>query len=1098
MALLILSMSPSSFGQAGREAGGEVLIPGGEGFIRSVLGMAPRDLDRYGQGFLVEVVNQLSQPTALNYPVRLRRAVDNLEDLRQFLAALDTKYGETVARLSAPGSDAYRRAEELLDYFGLRVREGDGVLRHERVDSEQATSRRRLLAQLGISLPVQMQLGATGQPIVLEIHDTMAAIPFGAAAWQQQVFEGDVGTENILRSFMADERARDILLAYAQMDRQTRELLYQEIGLRDLHQDSSWARGLRRLAPYLRAQNETLLLPGGDRAAWETILEPWNNTAELVRKASTAGGGRAAHLWRALSLIPEARAHYLLTLNGETEEERSRWASRLYLSIRLPEFGNPIRWPDDAAELFIDLRLDPGSGSLAWPGGARAWLAAFRRPEEALHDPGALDEMFQELAAQPDSGPLADSVLLLTLLVNFDPRGEVTPAIRGFLAVSEALRYQPGETAQRSVPLLYRSYDRFGRAYGFLTVPTPLSPLTVEKFVAYLHRIDSTERSALRVDTIRQHQATLILLHRLLANDVVPSAQRDSLLQRLFDIEIEPVAGPGMDAAEETATEQQSPRGTDYGTALIEYLRFDLIPAVGRKLVTEGWQGDPTDLRAVLVAGLVGQMPRAPLEVEGILFEYAPTINQSYLLERHLRQQQTPPVEMLFQLDAIIAQIGELPTSEEAAGRADLTTADHRRMSALAEQLEIHLEELRDQLPPGVLDDDTGEAPPVPIPRSRLFERGESLVQQLREGSPHPVAAISTRRAVTSFLGDALVGYVYALHMGDPDAVIYQRRYLSWLHRRGPEEIPGGMPLSLYGPWAPTKESRTTDGDHRLINSLYGVAGILGHWNLELALPPELTSVEPLAEEVWGSMLGDLHYPAFDRTPRGSVIRRHARGEAWIRAAVAARDPYVMAPSTTPGEAALESHTLAETLRPLLSPFEYQRFVDAVEAGNEQSAISLVSPGNRYLLARSVDGGDAGDPARVRWALDQVAGMPMGRSGDYLGLGHPPAVPQGEVGDDLRDPRLYTRLLDIRIRLAIELERQGLPAALGARLLTYAMAQVLSNARPLIVDRWRSILAALDKEITDRTVKGWILDMAFADELILPGEPMMPGSRQLP
>ena len=1091
-------MSPSSLGQAGREASGEVLIPGGEGFIRSMLGMAPRDLDRYGQGFLVEVVNQLSQPTALNHPARLRRALDDLEDLRQFLAGLDTKYGETVARLSTPDSDAHRRAVELLEYFGLRVREDSGALRHERVDSEQALGRRRLLAQLGISLPVQMQLGAAGQPILLEIHDTMATIPFGAAAWQQQVFEDDVGTEGILRSFIEDARARDILLAYAQMDRQTRELLYEEIGLRALHQDDSWARGLRRLAPYLRARDGALLLPGGDHAAWETILEPWNNTAELVKKASTAGGGRAAHLWRALSLIPMSRAQYLLTLNGETEEERNQWASRLYLSIRLPEFGDPIRWPDDVAELFVGLRLDPASGSLAWPGGARAWRAAFHRPEDFLHDPGALDEMLQELAAEPDSGPEADSVLLLTLLVSFDPRGEVTPAIRGFLAVSAALRYQPEETVRRAVPLLYRDYGRFGRAYGFLAVPTPLSPLTVEKFVPYLHRIDSVERSGLRIDTIRQHQATLILLHRLLANDVIPAAQRDSLLQRLFDIEIEPMEGSGMDAAEETATEEQSPRGIDYGTALLEYLRFDLIPAVGRKLVAEGWQGDPSDSRAVIVTGLVGQMPRATLEVEGILFEYAPTISQSYLLERHLRQQQTPPLEVLFQLDAIITEIGGLPTSVQAGVPVDLTPADRQRMSFLADQLQTYLAELRDQLPPGALDDDNDEAAPVPIPRSRLFDRGESLLQRLREESLHPVAAIDTRRAITSFLGDALVGYVYALHMGDPDAVIYQRRPLSWLHRRGPEEIPGGMPLSLYGPWAPTTESRATDGGHRLINSLYGVAGILGHWNLELALPPELTSVDPLAEEAWGSMLGDLHYPAFDRESRGRVIRRHARGEAWIRAAVAARDPYATAPFAAPGEAAVESHALAESLRPLMSPFEHQRFVDAVEAGNEQSAMNLVSPGNRYLLARSVDGGDAADPARVRWAIDQVAGMPLGRAGDYLGLGHPPDVPQGEVGDNLRDPRLYTRLLDIRVRLAVELEKLGLPSALGARLLTYAMAEVLSSAQPLVVDRWRGILDALDREITDRAVRSWILDMAFADELLLPGEPVMPGSRQRP
>jgi hypothetical protein len=263
-------------------------------------------------------------------------------------------------------------------------------------------------------------------------------------------------------------------------------------------------------------------------------------------------------------------------------------------------------------------------------------------------------------------------------------------------------------------------------------------------------------------------------------------------------------------------------------------------------------------------------------------------------------------------------------------------------------------------------------------------------------------------------------------------------------------------------------------------------------------LPDELASVDPLAEEAWGYMLGDLQYAAFDRETRGIVIRRHARGAAWIRAAVAARDPSLAAPFTSPGETAIEPHGLAETVRPLLTPFEHQRLTDSIEAGEEQLALRLVSPGNRYLLARSADGGDASAPARARWAIDQVAGMPIGRAGDYLGLGHPPDIPQGEVGDNLRDPRIYTRLLDIRIRLAVVLEEQGLPSALDARLLTYAMAEVLSHAPPVVVDRWRGILDALDRGISEQTVRRWILDMAFADELLLPGEPMPPDSRRYP
>jgi hypothetical protein len=93
------------------------------------------------------------------------------------------------------------------------------------------------------------------------------------------------------------------------------------------------------------------------------------------------------------------------------------------------------------------------------------------------------------------------------------------------------------------------------------------------------------------------------------------------------------------------------------------------------------------------------------------------------------------------------------------------------------------------------------------------------------------------------------------------------------------------------------------------------------------------------------------------------------------------------------------------------------------------------------------------------------------------------------VGDNLRDPHLYNRLLDIRIRLAIEVERAGLPSALAGRLLPLAMARVLSNSRQLAIDRWRGIVDALERELTGEALQAWILDLAFANELQLPGEP---------
>tara|TARA_B100000678_G_C18224564_1_gene508307 strand:- start:2209 stop:4092 length:1884 start_codon:yes stop_codon:yes gene_type:complete len=166
-----------------------------------------------------------------------------------------------------------------------------------------------------------------------------------------------------------------------------------------------------------------------------------------------------------------------------------------------------------------------------------------------------------------------------------------------------------------------------------------------------------------------------------------------------------------------------------------------------------------------------------------------------------------------------------------------------------------------------------------------------------------------------------------------------------------------------------------------------------------------------------------------------------------------------------------------------MHPHELQSFIDAVTAGNEDTALHLVSDGNRYLLTLGLDNYDADAPLEARWLIDQIVGMPQSRRGDYLGLMTPAAVPYGEAGDEVADPLLYSRIFDLRVRLAVLMEEQGLPATLHPRLLMSAMAHILSNMVPANWQPWRNILTAIDSEITEEALSQWVVDLAFADEL---------------
>ena len=1050
------------WGPSAAQPEGEVVVPGGTAFVRAVLGMVRPDPTSAGEtDFMVEMARHLSAPLVVDYERRLEELVEELRELRRVLAALEEKYGPVAASLSEPGSPGDQKARELLDFLGFRVREEGGRVQLQRGMGDRDARRRQLLGYLRVSVPVQSRLWAAGEPIELSVRDDRVPLLFGAAAWNEQVFEKEYSGEALFDAFVDDERARAVLAGYASTDRSTRELLFRDVGLRRLYRNRAIATGFIQTAAYLSSSERGLEFPGGDIDAWQAIVGGWSDLPELIEKLVTRDNGRPAHLWRALSLVPEARARYLLTLDRRTADDRARWARDLYGEIRMPDFGQPIRWPSDPAELFVRLRLRGDGTGIDWPGGGRAWLAALE-DDDPLGESGELERLLERFAAGNDSGADVDARILRALLDESDPSGARATAIQKFLAVTAAIRYQEIGIVRRAIPLLYRNYDRFGRAYGFFVTPTPLPAGTVESLIYHLQQVDRIERPEARVDALRKLQATLVLLHRLLLNDLLTNDDREALLASFLELPLATGAPgtvePGGGASRE-----------GYGTALTEWWRVGLIPALARGLRAQGWPGDPTNLRTVLVTALIGRIDASPIEVDGIDYSFQPASTHGRRMHLHLLQQEQPSFERLFRLDEIAAEL-------EAAPEASA-------LASLAAEIDTIVDELQQQMPPNIGDEEVNAALPVAVARSKLFESSAALAVELRTGRPSPDTVRSFRGSVSAYIGDALVGIAYAMHMGDPGSFTYQQGHIAWLHRLVIAEISDGAPELLFGPWAPTAESFIQDEGSRMHNSLFGAPDTLGRWNLENAMPPG-GARDPAAAEHWGSTLAYLHLPSITVDSQRLISRRHALATSWIQAAVDARDPELPPPFWASVDSRKQPPALASTLRLLLRANELERFRDAVSAGSERRALALVSPGNRYLLLRMLDNNDAAAPASARWLLDQMVGMPVGRHGDYLGLATPEPVPHGEAGDNLADALLYTRLFDIRVRLAVLMQQLQLPANMHPRLLIEAMGRVLASMRPSPTDPWRGILDAIEREVTDVAIKQWIVDLAFNDELV--------------
>ena len=739
----------------------DVIVPGGEGFVRAILGMGPPEEDIFPGDFLVEVATWLSQPWVIDVAGRLEDTLGELERLEQVLAELDARYGPEPPSLASPGTQAHLKAERLLDYLGLEVR-GDGAAREVRTRGGRHERRRQLLAYLGIAASSASERWAAGEPIEIMIPVGCAELLFGSEVWSSEVFGKRLDPAVLFLAFVEDERARAVLLGYANLDRPTRAMIFEQVGLRDLYDDEEVAEGFSRLAPYLRARRGELAFLGNDLAAWQAILGGWSDTSELLEKVTKKDRGRPAHLWRALALLPESRAQHLLTLSHPTNEARISWARELYGSIEIAGFGDGFKWPEDVAELFINLSFE-ADGTLGWPGGARAWLAAMK-DDDPLDRPGQLEQLWSEVAELPDDGAEADAAVLRRLLSGSNPGRRGPSAIRKYLSVCAALRYQSMEALRPVVPLLYRNYRRFGRAYGFLAIPAPFTARTVEEFVNHLRSVDAIERSAARVETIRQLQATLLLVQQLLRNDLLPTDERGAVLQDLFDL--------------------RPDRETGYGQSLAEWWRGRLVPAVAKALQNRGWSGNGRDYGSVVTVGLVGAIAPAPLELDGIAMEFGPAVVLGNRLQTYVAQQRIPSLALLLQLDELAAA----------------SIADPQRSADLIEAM---LADLRNRLPVNVVDGRLDETLPVPLGRAELFRRGDELVDELRAGTATVATATWVRLAVAAHIGDALVGLAYAVNLRDPRTLMYQQDQVVWLHQLGPRPS-GDSLLGLYNPWGST------------------------------------------------------------------------------------------------------------------------------------------------------------------------------------------------------------------------------------------------------------------------------------------------------
>ena len=1073
----------SSLAAATREAG--LLVPGGTALVRALLGMPASTAGLEDEPFVDEVLEFLDLPGRSMQIPRLLGLLDELGGLQELSTRLEQAHGTDPPSFAEIRTAGYAKATAIAEYFGLRPQQGQRRLAFEELDKEQFVRRRRLLDPLGLPPADNPQAWEVAKSLEIDAQDQWVGLLFDAEVWRQEVLGVDVDDRDLLSSLLRDSAARNLLLGYYRLDDETRRLLFDEVGLEPLYRDAEIGNRFSGLAVYLRSDAGRLFLPGGDEIAWRSILGGWENTTDLLRRLLGRHDAKATQLWRALSLIPEARANYLLTLGSEDPGARRQWASRLYGAIRVLAGGRALHWRGDLAELFSGLRLRSDGLGIAWPGGGASWRAALHKTQR-IRDREQLEVVLSATEDDMPEGREADAWVLLRLVRGPGSRDYRPTTIERFLTVVAAMRYQEQAMNPRTVALLYTNLELFGPAYSFFVMPAKLASDTVERLLLHLLEIERIPSGVELDNALRQLQSTLLLMQRLLTNGVIEGSEADRLLGQLVRLPFEHenrafnivylASGSGLTG---WWRDQLLPLVADKMAARDSAIETRLASASNASHEVVPVNRDATaDPDAVLHAGLRGSTPGYDFEIAGVPYRYDAAADFDRLMRANLAQQGTVPLAPLLRFDAVAQRFTGL-TDEQLASRS----------GEVADDLRQSFDELRASAEEAIFSGEADDIVPVPIARRELQARVQEVFQSIDRGEVEPRDFDGLRRAAAAMLGDRLISLVYALSISDPEALYFRDRRLSWRHRMDLNSKLEAEHDIEAAPWLPTREVVDPVYGRILCNSLFGLRASLGQWTLRLeTLSEDLPYGSGSVADTWGNTLGYLEPGSPTLEAQTVITRRHATATEWILQAATARDPDLRRPAEATGGAPTvpRDSPLRRYLAYLAYPRELQTIVAALKRGDADGALALVTPGNRYLLGRMAEG--ALDSTASSWEDDQAVGMTFWRGNSYLGLTHPPMIPYGEASDLMIDPLLFARLLDVRVALALAIASNELPPTLHARLLPRAMGAVLSHIRPQPGRVWAALATAIPLLITKDSVWEWVVDMAFEDQLT-PREP---------
>jgi len=410
---------------------GEAWVPGGMTALAAIarLKAAPSRENFYIE-YCIAIAIETSKTNYMRTPGYQANLGAYMTAVAELSRLVENRGDKTLLTLSLADPQSAAKTRQILNLFGWKLEQQDGVLRPELSDDSADGPRQQVTRALGIDEVAMQQTLEAGKSFLIEIAMENASLTGGVAWWGAMTKEFSPLPGGIAEAFAREPRLAKTYAALARMPADAANAIVGRTGLRALAAESADALWL--YSDRFSISSGAVAVPGGTDAAkvWTKLagVDP-RDTQAFLHAILVSGHGRLAAFYSALAHADAAHQRFFTRNPTRAAKFYAWYRDSDELREGIARTGRAWR-----ADFFQKVPLD-SAGNVRFPGGKAIWANPSASDDDALLHLKALHSLVVIAELEEKRGAPFDDASAKLLASHFDewsalfPYFEVIPGL---------------------------------------------------------------------------------------------------------------------------------------------------------------------------------------------------------------------------------------------------------------------------------------------------------------------------------------------------------------------------------------------------------------------------------------------------------------------------------------------------------------------------------------------------------------------------------------------------------------------------------------------------------------------------------------------